>query len=66
MTTETKNKRGAIKGNQYAKKEKAATTMMQVRITLDKRAKYDALAKERGMTLSKLMIELLESAMIAT
>lgn len=66
MTTETKKRRGAIAGNNYAKKDVVASSMMQVRITLDKRAQYEQLAKSRGVTLSRLMIELLESAMIAS
>jgi tryptophan synthase alpha subunit len=57
---------GAIKkGEKRALKEVKATALLQVRLTVERRENYAAYAKKRGVTLSRLVADLLESAMSA-
>ena len=58
--------KGAIKkGEQRAVKEVKRTALIQVRLTIERRESYAALAKTRGVTLSRFVADLLESALNA-
>ncbi len=60
-----KKKRGASIGNTYAAKENKTETGITIRLTHAQKEIYNAYAEECGLSLTKIVKQLLDNAMIA-